>query len=41
MFLNAAQAMKADPNKCLVSEDAPKGIEAAKAAGMDYVLIEY
>ena len=41
MFLNAAKAMKTDPKNCLVFEDAPKGIEAAKAAGMDYVLIEH
>ena len=40
MFVNAAKAMKVAPSNCVVFEDSPKGIEAAKAAGMDYVLVE-
>ncbi|MGB5915527.1 MAG: HAD-IA family hydrolase [Phormidesmis sp.] len=33
-FLVAAQRLGADPASCLVLEDSPAGIEAAKAAGM-------
>jgi sugar-phosphatase len=32
-FLQAARLLDADPQRCLVVEDAPKGIEAAQAAG--------
>ena len=32
-FLVAAQRMGVDPEHCLVVEDAPKGLEAARAAG--------
>ncbi|HEY6811471.1 MAG TPA: HAD-IA family hydrolase [Propionibacteriaceae bacterium] len=32
-FLQAAQRLGADPRRCLVVEDAPKGLEAAQAAG--------
>ena len=32
-FLTAAQRLGADPSRCLVVEDAPKGLEAAQAAG--------
>jgi HAD superfamily hydrolase (TIGR01509 family) len=39
MFLEAAKRMGVSPNECLVLEDSPAGIEAAKAAGMDYSLI--
>ena len=39
MFLEAAIRMGVPPNECLVLEDSPAGIEAAKAAGMDYNLI--
>ncbi|HXM03382.1 MAG TPA: HAD family phosphatase, partial [Chthoniobacterales bacterium] len=39
MFLEAAKRMDVPPNECLVLEDSPAGIEAAKAAGMDYNLI--
>ena len=39
MFLEAAKRMGVPPNECLVLEDSPAGIEAAKAAGMDYNLI--
>jgi pseudouridine-5'-monophosphatase len=34
IFLLAAKRMKADPTQCLVLEDAPAGIIAARAAGM-------
>lgn len=34
IFLEAAEAMRADPAKCMVIEDAPSGIHAAKAGGM-------
>ena len=39
IFLEAARRMAVPPNQCLVLEDSPAGIEAAKAAGMDYSLI--
>lgn len=32
-FLEAARRLGADPRRCLVVEDAPKGLEAAHAAG--------
>ena len=32
-FLEAAHRLGADPTRCLVVEDAPKGLEAARAAG--------
>jgi mannitol-1-/sugar-/sorbitol-6-phosphatase len=32
-FLEAARRVGADPRRCLVVEDAPKGLEAARAAG--------
>lgn len=32
-FLEAARRLGADPRRCLVVEDAPKGLEAARAAG--------
>lgn len=34
LFLAAAQALGLAPNRCFVVEDAPAGIEAAKAGGM-------
>jgi HAD superfamily hydrolase (TIGR01509 family) len=39
IFLEAAKRMGVPPNECLVLEDSPAGIDAAKAAGMDYNLI--
>ena len=39
MFLEAAKRMGVPPNECLVLEDSPAGIDAAKAAGMDYSLV--
>ena len=37
IFLLAAKLLSADPAECVVIEDADKGIEAAKAAGMKVV----
>lgn len=39
IFLYAAQKIGLPPDQCLVLEDAPKGIEAAKAAGMMSIAI--
>jgi HAD superfamily hydrolase (TIGR01509 family) len=39
MFLEAANRMGVPANECLVLEDSPAGIEAAKAAGMDFSFI--
>lgn len=34
LFLNAARALGVEPARCVVVEDAPAGVAAAKAAGM-------
>jgi HAD superfamily hydrolase (TIGR01509 family) len=34
LFLHAAQQMRIEPSRCIVIEDSPAGIEAAKRAGM-------
>jgi len=41
MFLLAAQKMGTAPDRTLVFEDAPTGIEAAKAAGMQYAVVPH
>lgn len=38
-FLEAARRIGVPPQDCLVFEDSPTGIEAAKAAGMHYVFV--
>ncbi|MFD7560264.1 MULTISPECIES: HAD family hydrolase [unclassified Streptomyces] len=35
LFLHAARQMGVEPTRCVVIEDSPRGIEAARAAGMD------
>ena len=39
MFLAAAERMKVDPADCIVFEDAPLGVEAARRAGMRAVAL--
>ncbi|MDD5147653.1 MAG: HAD family phosphatase [Candidatus Daviesbacteria bacterium] len=39
IFLLAAKKLEIDPQDCIVIEDAPRGIQAAKAAGMKCIAI--
>jgi len=39
IFLVAAEALGADPARCVVVEDAPSGVAAARAAGMQVVAV--
>jgi HAD superfamily hydrolase (TIGR01509 family) len=38
-FLEAARRMGVPPSECIVFEDSPTGIEAARAAGMSHVFV--
>lgn len=40
MFLLSAELLGVEPSRCVVFEDAQPGIDAAIAAGMDYVKVE-
>ena len=39
VFLAAARALSVEPEDCLVLEDAPAGVQAAKAAGMTCIAV--
>lgn len=39
IFLKAAELIGAEPKECLVLEDSPAGIEAAKRAGMTSIMV--
>ena len=39
VFLAAARALHVEPQECLVLEDAPAGVQAAKAAGMTCIAV--
>lgn len=39
IFLKAAKELQVDPESCLVFEDQPKGLEAAKAASMFCIVV--
>ena len=40
LFLHAAKAMRVDPKRCLVIEDSPTGIAAAREAGMGVIAVD-
>lgn len=39
VFLNAAQRLNVKPENCLVIEDSPSGVEAARRAGMKIIAL--
>ncbi|MBM3995889.1 MAG: HAD family phosphatase [Planctomycetes bacterium] len=41
VFLRGAEALDIDPNRCIVLEDAPVGVQAAKTGGMKAVGITF
>ncbi len=41
VFLVAAKKLKAEPNRCIVFEDAVAGVQAAKAGGMKCVAVRF
>jgi beta-phosphoglucomutase len=41
VFLTAAEKLGLEPSHCLVMEDAPAGVEAAKAGGMKCIAIRF
>lgn len=41
VFLLAAQRLGVPPNRCVVFEDAPSGVEAARAGGMKCVAVRF
>jgi beta-phosphoglucomutase len=41
VFVRAAESIGADPRRCVVFEDAPAGVQAAKAGGMKCVAVRF
>lgn len=39
LFLQTARALRLPPERCVVVEDAPPGVEAARRAGMPYIAV--
>jgi len=39
-FLRAAELLEVDPKKCIVFEDGVPGVQAAEAAGMDWIRVD-
>lgn len=41
VFLRAAEVMCVNPEQCIVIEDSPRGLEAARAAGMKSIAVKH